>query len=408
MLLVRSAQLLSRAAARPVGRRPLQQAPRRFYGAALSTATPPTAASGGPSRHRAALLFRTGQTGRAASAPFSAAAGGPSAPPSGDDTGTSSPYIVEVDQENFQAIVQGSITTPTILDAYADWCGPCKQLTPLLEQAVVNAGGKMILAKINTDEQQELARMLKISSLPSVFGLFGGTVVDQFVGAKSPADLVPFFDNLLALGASAGDAAQVPAADDDSKEAALARATEMLIATGDLDAAAGSFKAILSRDDVEENELMAALATGGLLQCAMAAGDAAAVQALLDILTDKHAGHMREEPTLGKLVGEGKLFVTAGGAANGGNAEAGRGVEALESQVAVDPKDIEAWHALALVRLGKKDYEGAVDAALKVVRLDKAWNEGAGKKLCLEIFEALGPADPVTQGGRRRLTNLIL
>ena len=199
--------------------------------------------------------------------------------------------------------------------------------------------------------------------------------MDQFVGAKSPADLVPFFDNLLALGASAGGA---PADDDDSKEAALARATEMLIATGDVDAAAASFKEILSREDVAEDELMAALATGGLLQCAMAAGDAAAVEALVGILSDKHAGHLREEPTLAKLLGEGKLFLTAGESTGGD-------METLEAKVAADPKDIEAWHALALVRLSGKDHEGAETAALKVVLIDKSWNEFECKNVWLDF-----------------------
>ena len=335
---------------------------------------------------------------------FSTSSGGNPVSPSttsGDPSGgNQSPYIVQVNQENFQAIVQGSITTPTILKFSADWCGPCKQLAPLVEKAVIEADGRLILANVDADEERDIAAMLKVTSLPAVFALHGGQIVDHFLGAKSQAELVPFFDNLLQLAGSSGANAS---ADDDSKEAALARATEMLISSGDIDKAAVAFKEILSRDDVEDSELMAALATGGLLQCAMVAGDAAAVTALVDLLRDKHSQHLTAEPTLSKLVGEAKLFLTTGSDDGENNS-----VAALESKVGENPKDVEAWHELALARLRASDHAGAVDAALKVVRLDKSWNEGAGRKICLEIFDALGEADPITQDGRRRLTNLIL
>ena len=318
----------------------------------------------------------------------------------------SSANVVEVTRENFQSIVQGSQTVPTIIDCYADWCGPCKTLTPMLESVVNAAGGKLVLAKINTDHNPDLAQALKVSSLPTVYGLFGGKMVDSFVGVPDKARLQGFLDGLLAhAGVQPGSDQQTgPAAGTADAEY---EAGQIALEEGDLEYAAGKFKAVLSHEDTDDKDEIAARAMGGLLRSAQLADDSAAVESLLsgplssDNMESPHYRHL-QLPEIAKAVADAKLFLrsqpTAEGQVN---------IADLEATLQENPKHIDTWYALALARLAEGDRAKAIDASLRVVRLDKAWNNAAGKTLALEIIESAEDA-AFKKDSRLRLTNLLL
>ena len=330
----------------------------------------------------------------------------------------SKPNVVEVTKETFQEIIQGSATTPTIIDCYADWCQPCQQLTPMLEQCIEATKGNIILAKINTDEQPELAKALNVSSLPTVYGIFDGQAVDQFVGIPPPEQLKAFMEKMeeLALqgAAKGGEGTGQPGqpgqpAGGGTAEDDIARAGAMLHDQNDHVTAAGLYQAVLQREDVELKSLNAAVAMAGVLQCAIRSENKEAIAALIEHITDAkgpHAEHVENKEThLYTVIAEGRMLLSLDEKLQQSD---GSSLDELLKKVELEPKNVEAWYSLAVQHLTKGEHEESMNAALKVVRLDKTWNDAAGKKLLFEMFEMLGNDNDLVQAARRRLTNLIL
>ena len=338
---------------------------------------------------------------------------------------TDSPHVIEVTKENFQSVMQGSETMPTILDCYADWCGPCKTLTPILEKAVEEANGKVLLAKINTDEQPDLAKALKITSLPTVYGIYQGKAVDQFMGMQPPEKLKSFMEEMTSLadnaaggggaegggggggdGGSGGGGGGGPM----TAEEDIAHASSILHDQQDPLAAAAIYQAVLQRDDVEETSLNAAIAMCGLLSSAIKSGDKTAISGLIEHITDAkspHAEHVENKEThLYTIIGEGKLLLSLEDklGADGSNGT----IEDLQVQIVKEPKNIEAWYSLSVQLLSRGEHSESIDAALRVVRLDKTWNDGAGKQLLFEIFEMLGSDSALVKDARRRLSSYVM
>jgi putative thioredoxin len=342
----------------------------------------------------------------------------PPSPPSNNDS------IVEVTKETFQSIIQGSSTTPTIIDCYADWCGPCKTLTPLLEQAVQAANGSVILAKINTDEQPELAQALNVTSLPSVYGIFNGEAVDTFVGVPTPEAFDLFMEKMTGLGATGAEAGAAGAGAGagagstngvpQNAEQDIAQASHVLHEMNDSVTAATMYQAVLERDDVDTDSLNAAISICGLLSCAIKSGNQEAIAGLIERLTDAkhpHSVHIENQTNhLSTVVAEGKLLLSMEEKFNtiqdsNGNVST---MEDLEIAVKEDPKNIEAFYSMAVQHLSAGELIECIDAALRVVRLDKTWQDAAGKVLLLEVFEMLGNDSAVVKDARRRMTNLLL
>ena len=325
-------------------------------------------------------------------------------------------------KETFQSIIQGSSTTPTIIDCYADWCGPCKTLTPLLEQAVQAANGSVILAKINTDEQPELAQALNVTSLPSVYGIFNGEAVDTFVGVPTPEAFDLFMEKMTGLGATGAEAGAAGAGAGagstngvpQNAEQDIAQASHVLHEMNDSVTAATMYQAVLERDDVDTDSLNAAIAICGLLSCAIKSGNQEAIAGLIERLTDAkhpHSVHIENQTNhLSTVVAEGKLLLSMEEKFNtiqdsNGNVST---MEDLEIAVKEDPKNIEAFYSMAVQHLSAGELIECIDAALRVVRLDKTWQDAAGKVLLLEVFEMLGNDSAVVKDARRRMTNLLL
>jgi len=341
----------------------------------------------------------------------------PLSPPTPNSTPSDpSPHVINVTKETFQSMIQNSNTTPTIIDCYADWCQPCQQLTPILEEHVKKLNGAIILAKINTDEQPELAQALNVSSLPTVHGIFGGRPVAQFVGVPSTEKLDEFMStmNQAVADSSAGKTAQGGAPGSggaSTPEQDIAYASGILHDQHDHATAVNLYQAVLQRDDVDIESLNAAVAMCGMLQCAIKSGNKAAIEGLIEHITDSkspHAKHVEDKVNrLSTVIAEGRMLLSLDAKLE--STEEGKSsLKDLQEKVEREPTNIEAWYGLAVQHLSKGEHEESMTAALRVVRLDKTWNDGAGKTLLFEMFEMLGNDNELVQTGRRKLTNLIL
>ena len=272
-------------------------------------------------------------------------------------------------------VVEMSARVPVIVDFWAPWCGPCKQLGPLLEKVVRELRGAVRMVKINVDQNQELAAQLRVQSVPMVYAFKGGRPVDAFVGALPEGQIKAFVQRLM--GGDAGP----------SLAEILDHAKEML-ADGDAEGAAQVFQDVLQEDP----ENPAAIA--GLLRCLLALGDAAAAKRMLAQLPDAVARHAEVAAVRTAL----ELQDSAG--AVGPAAE-------LRRRLAADPGDLQARFDLAMAYYAGGEHEAAVDELLEVFRRDRTWNDDAARKQLVKFFEAFGPTDPRTIAGRRRLSALL-
>jgi len=285
--------------------------------------------------------------------------------------------IKETDTACFMAdVIEASATTPVIVDFWAPWCGPCKQLTPLIEKLVKQYSGKVKLVKINVDENQELAQQFRVQSIPAVYGFKGGRPVDGFMGAVPESQIKQFIDRLTGGAGSPLDDA-------------LAEA-EAAMQGGHNDEALGIFQEILAQDPTHVKAL------AGALRCYMALDQDDMARQLIEKLPApiKNSAEVQ---------GVQAALDLKAATANTGNAE----VEKLEAQVAADPKDMQSRLDLAMARYGAGDKAKAVDDLLAMIKADRAWNEQAARKQLVKFFEAFGPADPLTLTGRRRLSAIL-
>jgi putative thioredoxin len=288
-----------------------------------------------------------------------------------------SPHIKDTDMAHFAAdVLNASREVPVIVDFWAPWCGPCKQLGPMLERLVDQAKGAVKLVKVNIDENPEIAQQLRIQSIPTVYAFKNGQPVDGFMGAVPEAQLRTFIQTLI--GGDGGSA---------GADEALAAAAEAL-AAGDVGTAAQMFGAVLQEDPGNPK------AVAGLAKCYLESGDTE-----------------RAKTTLGLV------------RPDGANDEAMRAVEAelqlkerakeagdtapLRALLDANPADHQARYDLALALDASGDREGAIDQLLELFKRERKWNDDAARKQLVTLFDAMGPTDPRTIAGRRRLSSLL-
>ena len=272
-------------------------------------------------------------------------------------------------------VVEGSQDVPVIVDFWAPWCGPCKTLTPALEQAVTEARGKVRLIKVNVDENQAIAAQLRIQSIPTVYAFWQGQPVDGFQGAVAGSEITAFIERVAALAGDGGLG--------DALEAA-----EAMLAEGAAADAAQTFAAILGEDPKN------AAAFGGMVRAYLAAGQAEQAAQLLDSVPDEIAGAAEVDAARAQL----ELAKQA---------ESAGPVAELKAKVEAEPADHQARFDLAQALHASGDAEGAIDELLELFRQDREWNDGAAKAQLFTIFDALTPQDPVALNGRRRLSSMI-
>ena len=273
-------------------------------------------------------------------------------------------------------VIEASQQTPVIVDFWAPWCGPCKQLAPILEKTVRDAGGKVALVKVNIDENPEIAQQLRIQSIPAVFAFDKGQPVDGFMGAQPESQVKRFVERLTGpIGPSPLDQA-------------LEQAKQALDA-GD-HASAGNIYGQILRQVPGESAAIA-----GLVRCLVAAGDLAEAREMVDGLDDDALKDAEVEGAIAALA----LAEQAG--------EAGGDSAALQARLARDPDDHEARFDLAMAHHGAGRSEQAIDELIEIVRREREWNDEAARQQLVKLFEALGHADPVTVAGRRKLSSIL-
>lgn len=272
-------------------------------------------------------------------------------------------------------VIDASRDALVLVDFWADWCGPCKQLTPVIEKVVTSYGGKVRLAKLNVDQHPAISGQLRIQSLPTVYAFLDGQPVDGFAGAQPESAIRELIDRHLGAAAQA-DLAQV-----------IDQARQMLEAD-DLQGAAQMFAAILQ----EDAQHPAALA--GLSQCYLKSGDIERARQTIGLVPpDKQS-----EPAVASVLAAIDLADRAANVVD---------TTELEERLAANPADHEARLELAVAKAGNGDKERAVDELIELFRRDRNWNDEAARKQLLQFFEAWGPKDPHTLDGRRRLSSLM-
>ena len=286
-------------------------------------------------------------------------------------------------------VVEPSMTKLVILDFWAEWCGPCKALTPVLEKVAADYADKgVVLAKVNVDEQQFIASQFQVQSIPTVYAMFQGQPVADLTNARSESQLKQTLDQILAqLPVEGGEGAGAPG-QPQQDVAQFVTMGEQVLAEGDAERAAGIFSQVVEM--APDN----AAAHAGLVRALVAADKADEARAHLDTLPEAIAGDPLVEQAksalelAGTKVDEGELAT-------------------LRAAAAESPADLDAQFAFAEAAYAAGQRDEAADTLLRMIEADNAWNEGAARAKLLQIFEATGLEDEWVVATRRRLSRIL-
>jgi putative thioredoxin len=272
-------------------------------------------------------------------------------------------------------VIEESKRQPVLIDFWAPWCGPCKQLTPVLEKAVRAAKGKVKLVKMNIDEHPAIPGQMGIQSIPAVIAFVNGQPADGFMGALPESQVMAFLERLTKdrIGGEAKD---------------LLKTADTALAEGDPAGAAELYAQLLE----EDNTNVAALA--GLARCYVETGAIEQAKQTLALVPDSNRN---EAPV---LAAKAALDLSEQAQSLGPVAD-------LEQKVAANPLDHQAHFDLALALNGKGRRQEALDHLINIVKRDRKWNDDGARKQLVQFFDAWGPADEATIEGRKRLSSIL-
>ena len=288
--------------------------------------------------------------------------------------------IKDVDMSTFMVdVIEASREVTVLVDFWAPWCGPCKQLTPILEKVVKASNGTVRLAKMNIDlpQNQPLAQQLRIQSIPAVYAFRGGQPVDGFLGALPESQVKQFVERV------AGGKLQASPVEEIIAEAKAA------FEQGDLELAAGAYAEAQSLEPTNPVVL------AGIARTAVQLGEIERAREALALVPAEHAAHAD--------VAGAKAALALAEQTQG----AGGDVVNLLAKLEINPADHQTRFDLALAFVAAGKREEAVDELLEIVRRNRTWNEEAARKQLLTLFEAFGPMDPLTIATRKRLSSLL-
>ena len=283
--------------------------------------------------------------------------------------------IKDSDTNNFSTdVIDQSTNIPVVVDFWAPWCGPCKQLSPTLDKLAREYGGKIQLVKINVDENQELATQMRVQSIPMVVAFKDGQPVDGFAGALPESQLRQFFEKLTGSEGS-------------PIEQALEKAS-MMVANGDTQNAAEIYSQILAQDPIN------AASHAGVAKCLIEAEGIEKAQAYLKGLDADILNKEEVKSVLAAIDLEHASTDT-------------EETDSLRQKLDTRPDDPQLRYDLAIALYGDGCSEEAINILVELVKTHKTWNEAAARAQLLKIFEALGHSDPITIEGRRKLSVVI-
>ncbi|PZA10895.1 thioredoxin [Rhodopseudomonas palustris] len=274
-------------------------------------------------------------------------------------------------------VIEESKRQPVLIDFWAQWCGPCRQLTPILEKAVRAANGKVKLVKMNIDEHPSIPGQMGIQSIPAVIAFVDGRPADGFMGAVPESQVNAFIEKL-----TAGMPGGAPTA------AELLQEAEAILAEGDVQTAASIYAEVLQADGTNIP------AIAGLARCYMQNGATEQAKKTLALVPEAK----REDASVKAVQAMIDLAEQA---------ESLGPIAELEQKVAADPLDHQARFDLAIALNAADRREDATTHLLDIVKRDRKWNDDGARKQLVQFFEAWGPADDATVDGRKRLSTIL-
>jgi putative thioredoxin len=279
---------------------------------------------------------------------------------------------------NFMAeVIDGSSQMPVVVQFWAPWCGPCKQLGPILEKVVGANAGKVKMVRVNIDENAEIAQQMRVQSVPTVFGFVNGQPVDGFAGAQAESTIKQFIDKLIASGGGGADAAS------------LIEAGNEAVDQQDFATAMTHFQQAMEADPESREAL------GGVIRCLTGMGDHASAREVADQLSDEY----RENKAIIAAIAALDLAERA--------AESAGGLDAARAVVAAEPENLEARQELAMALFAVGENAAAMEQLLESIRIDRTWNEEAARVQLLDFFTSIGVANTDVMKARRKLSTLL-